>query len=195
MACRQAAPSPMEASVSVTVLVPTADPGVPITPYKLGIRPSRFEGVMGFIANSQPGSVDFLQSLAPHVLSRLTPAARTHFEDKGQTPARSGVLMTANEADETARTCDAAILAYGHCGGCTSSTIRDAVALARRGVPVVALVVPFFAAEARFITRATGMPDLPVYVLPGPMVRRTSEERAAVAAEVADDIVRMLEPR
>ena len=80
----------------------------------------------------------------------------------------------------------AAVLAYGHCGSCTSATVRDAVAMARLGLPVVATVAPRFREEAAQVGRAAGMPDVPVLILPGAMIQLPVAERAEVAAQVAD---------
>jgi hypothetical protein len=181
--------------MTLSLLVPTSEPSSPIIPYALSIEPEAFNGVMGFIANSQPGSIEFLGCLASRVMPRLGMRARAHFEDKGPTPARSGVPMTADEADIAAKACGAAILAYGHCGGCTAATIRDAVALAKRGVPVVALVVPYFEPSARQLAHALRMPDLPIHVLSGPMARKNQDERAAIAAAELDAILALFKDR
>lgn len=71
--------------MALTVMLPTAEPGVPITPYELSINPARFAGTIGFLANSQPGSADFLASLAPHVIKRL-PGRQARLADKGRRP-------------------------------------------------------------------------------------------------------------
>jgi hypothetical protein len=177
--------------MSVSVLLPTAEPGVPITPYDLRIDPRRFVGTVGFLANSQIGSIDFLASLAPHVAA-LVPGVQPFFDDRGETLQRSSFPMDDKELEEIAGRCDAAILAYGHCGSCTSATIRDAVALARLGLPVVATVVPRFEAEASQVARAAGVPEVPIFVLPGSMNSRSAGERAEVARAVAPAIVARL---
>ena len=177
--------------MSICVLVPTAEPGVPISPYELCIDPSVFAGAIGFIANSQIGSVDFLESLVPHVVARV-PGASPYFDDKGETLQRSSFPLSEKELEEISSQCDAAILAYGHCGSCTSATIRDAVSLARLGLPVVATVVPRFEAEAAQVARAAGMPEVPVFVLPRAMSHRSAVERSEVAREVAPAIVNLL---
>jgi mono/diheme cytochrome c family protein len=86
----------------------------------------------------------------------------------------------------------AAVLAHGHCGSCTSATARDAVAMARLGLPVVATVIPRFREEAAQVARAAGMPDVPVLVLPGAMTQLSAAERAEVAAQVAGQVVASL---
>jgi len=177
--------------MSVTVLVPTAEPGVAITPYSNRIDPQTFAGVVGFAANSLPGSVDFLAALASSILARI-PGASARFQDKGDTPQRSSDPLSDVELAEVADSCDAIVLAYGHCGSCTSATVRDAVALARLGRPVVAIVIPSFAAEAAQVARAVGMPDVPLFVLPGPMSSRSAVERAAVAEAVVGDVLARL---
>lgn len=35
--------------MALTVMVPIAEPGVPITPYELAIDPARFAGAIGFV--------------------------------------------------------------------------------------------------------------------------------------------------
>jgi hypothetical protein len=173
--------------MGVLMLVPTAEPGVAITPYSHWIDPPKFAGVVGFAANSLPGSTDFLAALSSGILARL-PGTSAWFQDKGDTPQRSSDPLSELELADVADSCDAVVLAYGHCGSCTSATVRDAVALARLGRPVVAIVIPSFAAEATQVARAAGMPDVPVYVLPGPMISRPAVERAAVAEAVVDDV-------
>ncbi len=118
--------------MALTVMVPIAEPGIPVTPYELAIDQARFAGAIGFVANSQPGSVDFLASLAPHVIQRL-PGGQASFADKGETPAGSAQRLDDATLKRMVGEYGAAVLAYGHCGSCTSATVRDAVALARLG--------------------------------------------------------------
>jgi hypothetical protein len=175
----------------VTYLTPVAGPAMSVTPYELGLRTKEFNGVIGYLANSQPGSRDFLASLASEV-TPLIPNARCHFEDKGETSARSGLPLNNQALEEISRSCQAAILAYGHCGGCTSATVRDGVALARLGIPLVVIVAPRFEAEARQVARSLGMPDVPVVVLPGPAIRLSEDERRLLAEKVANPVVAAL---
>lgn len=177
--------------MSVYALVPTAEPGIPITPYECRIDPDRFSGSIGFLANSQPGSIDFLASLASALMPRF-PQAAPYFEDKGDTPQRSSMVMDEVELERARTQCDAVVLAYGHCGGCTSATVRDAVLLARLGLPVVAVVVPRFRDQAVQVARAVGMPDVPICVLPGPMTQLPQSERAQVATHAAPTIAALL---
>jgi hypothetical protein len=177
--------------MSISVLVPTAEPGVAITPYANRIEPHAFAGVVGFAANSLPGSSDFLAALSSHILERI-PGASAWFQNKGETPQRSSDPLSEVELALMADACDAIVLAYGHCGSCTSATVRDAVALARLGCPVIVMVIPHFAAEAAQVARAVGMPDVPLLVLPGPMTSRSAVERVAVAEAVVDDVLARL---
>lgn len=174
--------------MTVSYLSPIAEPGVAITAYESSFDPNTFHGVLGFAANSQPGSQDFLASLADYLLPSV-PGARAYFEDKGDTPKGSAVPFDDDELNQVLRACDALILAYGHCGACTSSTVRDAVQVARRGRPVVAVVAPRFEAEARQVARAAGMPGVPIFVLPGSMTQLSADERRVVAEKVAGEIV------
>ena len=47
--------------------------------------------------------------------------------------------------------------------------MRDGIAFARRGIPVVAFVTEDFRAQGDFVARATGMPDIPRLLLPHPV--------------------------
>jgi hypothetical protein len=178
--------------MTVSVLVPTAEPGRPITPYNCRLDDEHFRGSIGFLANSQPGSIDFLAALADELMPRF-PDATAYFEDKGDTPQRSSMVMDEEELERVLSRCDAVVLAYGHCGGCTSATVRDAVLLGRRGIPVVAVVVPRFREQATQVARAVGMPNVPICVLPGPMTQLPRTERARVAANAVPGITALLQ--
>ena len=64
--------------------------------------------------------------------------------------------------------------------------------MARRGVPVVALVTTEFRAQGDFVARAAGMPGVPRVVLPHPVAGSGAQAMAAVAAAAALAIVAAL---
>jgi hypothetical protein len=84
---------------------------------------------------------------------------------------------------------DVAVTALGHCGSCTSSAMRDAVALARAGVPVCALISEKFWAAGGFVARSVGMPDTPRVRLPHPVAGTGQARIAEIAREAAPHVI------
>ncbi len=73
--------------------------------------------------------------------------------------------------------------------------MRDGINLARRGIPVVSLVTTAFVAQADFVARAAGMPDVPRVVLPHPLAGTGPAHLREVAADIAVDILAGLRGR
>jgi len=94
---------------------------------------------------------------------------------------------------EAARNNDVAVTALGHCGSCTSSATRDAVALAGAGIPVCVLISEKFHEMSGFIARSVGMPDLPRVKLPHPVAGTGAARIAEIAAGAAPVIISMWE--
>ncbi|REJ73477.1 MAG: hypothetical protein DWQ36_06700 [Acidobacteria bacterium] len=70
--------------------------------------------------------------------------------------------------------------------------MRDGIALARRGLPAVALVTSEFRAQADFVATAAGMPDLPRVVLPHPIAGTGRDNHRRVAEQFAERILAAL---
>lgn len=66
--------------------------------------------------------------------------------------------------------------------------MRDGIAAAGRGVPAVVLVTENFRQSAAFVSRAEGLPDIPVVVTPHPIAGTGAEYMAKVATELAQEI-------
>jgi hypothetical protein len=85
---------------------------------------------------------------------------------------------------------DFVLTASGDCGGCTSWTVADAIALDRRGVPAVAICTDVFEQLARFEAEHLGHGGLRVAVIPHPLADRSDgqleEISAAVVPAIAD---------
>jgi hypothetical protein len=67
--------------------------------------------------------------------------------------------------------------------------VRDGVALARRGIPVVALVCDPFWEQGTLIARACGMPDVPRVRLPYPVAGTGAPAIEAVAGGILDAVL------
>ena len=70
--------------------------------------------------------------------------------------------------------------------------MRDGIALARLGLPSVALVTTAFWEQGRFVARAAGMAGVPRLELPHPVAGTARDSMARVAADLAPRIVAAL---
>jgi len=70
--------------------------------------------------------------------------------------------------------------------------VRDGIAFARRGLPVVALVTEDFRAQGEFVARSFGMPDVPRVLLPHPVAGTGEAAMRRVAERIAPTILAAL---
>lgn len=94
--------------------------------------------------------------------------------------------------DEITPEADAVITAIGHCGSCTSGTVRDAIAFASRGVPAVALVTEKFWDEGAFVAAGAGMADIPRVRLPYPVAGTDDATLQSIANDYVPAILSAL---
>lgn len=67
--------------------------------------------------------------------------------------------------------------------------MRDGIALASRGIPVVTLVTDDFSAQGSFVARAAGMPEVPRVLLPHPVAGTGREAMMEVARSIAPTVL------
>jgi hypothetical protein len=101
----------------------------------------------------------------------------------------ASLMAPAQVIEEIARDNDVAVTALGHCGSCTSSATRNAVNLARAGVPVSALISEKFFQGGAFVARSVGMPAVPRVCLPHPVAGTGAARIAAIADAAAPEII------
>lgn len=65
--------------------------------------------------------------------------------------------------------------------------------MARRGIPAVALVTEDFWPQGDFVATSFGMPDVPRVQIPHPVAGTGAEAMRRVAADIAGDIIAVLE--
>jgi hypothetical protein len=70
--------------------------------------------------------------------------------------------------------------------------VRDGIAMARQGRPAVAFVTDKFTPQGDFVARAEGMPDVPRLEVPHPVAGIGAVAMAALAVQVADQLVQRL---
>ncbi|MCB1746905.1 MAG: hypothetical protein H6977_09430 [Gammaproteobacteria bacterium] len=70
--------------------------------------------------------------------------------------------------------------------------MRDGIALARAGRPAVAFVTSKFEPQGEFVARAEGMPEVPQVIVPHPVAGIGADAMAALADDIADEVIRRL---
>jgi hypothetical protein len=168
----------------LVILDPRAEAGVPITPYALAIGPLRPGLRLGLLSNCFFDASKLLTSLGDALGARLPGLQVTLYECPN-----ASLIAGPEVIAEVARNSDVAITALGHCGSCTSSATRDAVNLARAGVPVCAMISEKFWEASGFVARSVGMPEAPRVRLPHPVAGTGSARIAAIAEAAADDVI------
>jgi hypothetical protein len=168
----------------LTILDPRAEIGVAITPYALSIDITRPGLRVALLSNGFFDASKLLNAVGTCLTGRLK-GARTKLYEY-QNPS---LTATAEVIAEIARDNDVAVTALGHCGSCTSSATRNAVSLARAGVPVTALISEKFFQGGAFVARSVGMPDVPRVQLPHPVSGTGTARIAAIAEGAAPHII------
>jgi hypothetical protein len=167
--------------------VPLGEPSVPDEEYRCRLNGRKVR--LALLANRFPDSAFFLGRLGP-VLKQVIGWELILSEEVKADPA---LVVPDETVARFAAGIDGVVTAYGHCGSCTTATIRDAVKLARHALPVVALVTEVFADVARMTARAEGMSGVPIVVLPHPVARTGPERMDEIARGCADVILATLE--
>lgn len=70
--------------------------------------------------------------------------------------------------------------------------MRDGIALAKAGLPAVALVTEDFWPQGDFVARAFGMPALPRLRLPHPVAGTGRDAMGRLARKIAPELVALL---
>jgi hypothetical protein len=163
---------------------PRAQPATAVEPYELRWDPE--EGAsptVGILVNNFPDSPLFGDLLEAAIAARLPGGTVRIWNKLDATSAAAPELV-----DEIVAAADVCISLIGTCGSCTGGTVRDAINIARRGRPSVALVTEVFREHGAFIATAAGMPDVPVIVVPHPIAGTGTENMRRVAETVVDGL-------
>ena len=168
----------------LTILDPRAAIGVAITPYALSIDIARPGLRIALVSNGFFDASKLLTCVGTALTGRLQSARVKLYEY--QNPS---LMLAADVVAEIARDNDVAVTALGHCGSCTSSATRNAVSLARAGMPVTALISEKFFQGGAFVARSVGMPDVPRVQLPHPVSGTGTPRITAIAEAAAPHII------
>ncbi len=162
-------------------------------PYQLALMPGKAPARVGLLANGFPEADIFLGQLAdalrvnwPETQFKLAIKAKADQLNIGiQEP-----LLT-----EMASSCDAVVVAWGHCGSCTLGVTRDGVSFTERGIPNVTLICDIFWDYSAWLGKSMGLTGLPRIQIPFPVAGTSTDNQVAWAKRIAPDVVAKLEGR
>jgi hypothetical protein len=158
--------------------------------YRLGIAAGRSPRRVGLLANGFPDAEKFLAK-QQSALQRYWPEATFRIATKAATDQLNMGIQEPLLSDLSAD-CEAMVIAWGHCGSCTSGIARDAIAFAERGVPSVMLVCDIFWEYSAWIGQALGMSELARVQLPFPIAGTGDASQIACAERIAPEIIASL---
>jgi hypothetical protein len=168
----------------LVILDPKAEPGVPITPYTLSADIGRPGLRVALVSNTFFDATKLLVAVGEALGAHLKGVQITLYEIPNAT-----IIAPPEKIAEIARDNDVTVTALGHCGSCTSSATRDAVNLARAGVPSCALISTKFWEASAFVARSVGMPDVPRVQLPHPVSGTGAARIAEIARGAAPGVI------
>ena len=168
----------------ILILDPRAEAGVAITPYALSIDVGRPGLKVGLLSNCFFDATKLLKAVGEALAGRLE-GVRINLYEVPNPSLLASPEVIAKVAGEN----DVAVTALGHCGSCTSSATRNAVNLARAGVPACALMSEKFWEAGGFVARSVGMPDVPRVRLPHPVSGTGSARIAEIARGAAPHVI------
>lgn len=87
----------------------------------------------------------------------------------------------------------ALIVAMGDCGSCSATSVMDAIAAERLGIPAVPIVTDAFRAGAEMVAMLHGAPGYPAAFVAHPIATVDDEGLRTRARVAANEIVRILE--
>lgn len=126
---------------------------------------------IGLLHNGKPGGEHILDGIAG-VLQAEHPGVSLPRRFKAHASDGAGFLP------ELAGDWDAAVIAVGDCGSCSSWAIRDGVDLEKLGIPTIVFVSAPFGTMSRMWATRLGVPELGIVVVDHPLAHLPSTEIA-----------------
>lgn len=139
------------------------------------------------VSNGFPDSDRFRDILSTHLGEAIGTTDVLVFERADPSASYS------DEELATLSECTAVALVFGHCGGCTAGTARDATALTELGIPNVPVITAHFWPMFEALVHRSGIVDLPAAEVPYPMQGRTDEEMHSIAKELVPRVIALWE--
>ncbi len=173
--------------MTVRFLDPVAGPPHVTEKYDLAMSGTETAPRLGLVANGFPDSVAFLDELQAAISESLPSATFVRY-----TKPQLGIPFDDAEARERFGGCTAMVMAWGHCGTCTATTVRDATTFARSGLPVVVLLTEAFLELADMVSTSLGITGLPLVVLPHPTAGTGRDSLRAISAASSPEVLQRL---
>lgn len=159
----------------------------PIRDYALGLAQGVTPRRVGMLANGFPGGEYFLHRQEA-ALRKFWPDAEFIHEVKASAK-QLNIGIPEPLLDKMVESCDVVVIAWGHCGSCTSGVTRDAIAFESRGVPTVTLVCDVFWDYSHWLGDAMALRGIPKVQIPFPLSGTSPENQDRWAEACAPQIV------
>jgi hypothetical protein len=156
----------------------------------LGLPRGQTPKVLGMLANGFPDADKFLAKQA-EALKQFWPDTRYRIETKASAD-QLNIAVQEPLLSSMAAECDAVVIAWGHCGSCTSGVTRDGILFAERGIPTVTLICDIFWDYSAWLGGALGLNGLPRLQIPFPVSGTGAANQQAWAEKLAPQIVAQL---
>jgi hypothetical protein len=142
---------------------------------------------VGLLVNTKQNAAPFLDEVG-RLLVRQHGATGTM--------ARTKVNFAAPAPDDLVKemttACDVIITGIGDCGSCSASAVADGIAFEAAGLPAAAICSDAFRVTADAMAGLRGAPGYRYAVTPHPVAVLTPDQVKQRAAQVLDDVVRLL---
>jgi hypothetical protein len=165
---------------------PAASDPVDVVDYTLKADVTQAGLRVGLVSNGFPDAGTLLSAVGRLLEEELDRPVIRLFERDDPT------ITVSEEMLEDVRNSDIVVTALGQCGSCTSSTVRDAAAIAKLGIPSVSLVSYKFLELAQFIADSARMPDVPRVPLPHPVSGTGVANIERIAAGAVHQVIGVL---
>lgn len=177
---------PRREAGSVEYMIPTGKRRE-IKAYGLGLPPGVKPKRVGMLSNGFPDADKFLLKQEEALRAFWPDATFTHEVKASNKQLNIGIPepLLNKMVDE----CDVVVIAWGHCGSCTSGVTRDALAFTSRGIPTVTLVCDIFWDYSHWLGDAMGLNGIPKVQIPFPLAGTGADNQMAWAAKLAPQIV------
>jgi hypothetical protein len=156
----------------------------------LGLPPGTAPAVLGMLSSGFPDADKFLLRQAEY-LAKLWPATRFRFEVTAGTD-QLNIAIQEPLLSSMAKECDAVMIAWGHCGSCTSGVTRTGILFADRRVPTVTLICDIFWDYSAWLGGALGTTGLPRLQIPFPLAGTGEANQRKWAESLTPQIVEQL---
>jgi hypothetical protein len=154
----------------------------------MAVRPEQRSGLrLTLIENGKPKARDLLLAIADGLSEHLPNlSVDVHSKSSASWP------ISAEEAESLVASADLVLTGLGDCGGCSASSLADAVAVERVGLPATVVITEAFQGLVASYARRLGAPGYPALVLPHPISSRSHEEILILASKSIPTVLSLL---